>query len=67
MPPRAEPPLTDWPARPRDAARRALSMLGLNATETRVKVLADLYIAGRVFHPTSGASSETPEEAADGE
>lgn len=43
---RAEKPLTDWPTRPRDAARRALSMMGLNATETRVKVLADLYIAG---------------------
>lgn len=45
---RREPALTDWPNRPRDAARRALSMLGLNATEPRVKVLADLYIEGLV-------------------
>lgn len=44
---RREPPLTDWPMRPRDAARRALSMLGLTPTEQRVKVLADLYIEGR--------------------
>lgn len=43
---RREPPLTEWPFRPRDAARRALSMLRLNATEARVKVLADLYIEG---------------------
>ena len=55
---RREPPLTDWPVRPRDAARRALSMLGLNATEARVKVLADLYIEGLERLPVQSASQE---------
>jgi len=41
-----EPPLTDWPERPRDAARHALKMLNINPTEERVKVVADLYIEG---------------------
>jgi len=44
---RAEPPLTDWPDRPRDAARHALKMLNIDPTEERVKVIADLYIEGR--------------------